>query len=264
MVPGVSGNDQRHDQQSQCDLCGLAAHRRGQFSTFMYLAGQRAGFALMSAFNSFVVDYATRQKLAGGNMNFFIVNQLPIFPPNSYESACRWSEGSLRAWILPRALELTYTAWDLEPFALDCGWSDPPFRWDDERRFLLRCELDAAFFHLYLPAEANGGWRLAEGEAAADLARLESNFQTPRSAVEYIMDTFPIVRRRDEEKHQGDYLTKRVILEIYDAMQEAIRTGRPYRALLDPPPADPHCSHSAGKTSPAHMMASASPPLAAQ
>jgi len=26
----------------------------------------------------------------------------------------------------------------------DCGWSDPPFRWDEERRILLRCELDAA------------------------------------------------------------------------------------------------------------------------
>ena len=34
--------------------------------------------------------------------------------------------------------------------ACDCGWSGPPFRWDEERRFLLRCELDAAFFHLYL------------------------------------------------------------------------------------------------------------------
>ena len=28
-------------------------------------------------------------------------------------------------------------------------WSVPRFRWDEARRFLLRCELDAAFFHLY-------------------------------------------------------------------------------------------------------------------
>ena len=50
-------------------------------------------------------------------------------------------------------------------------------------------------------------------------------FETPRDAVAYIIDCFPIVRRRDEEKYGGDYRTKRVILEIYDDMQEAIRTG---------------------------------------
>jgi hypothetical protein len=56
------------------------------------------------------------------------------------------------------------------------------------------------------------------------------------------MDTFPIVRRKDEEKH-GEYRTKRVILEIYDAMQDAIHTGQPYQTRLDPPPADPSCCH---------------------
>jgi hypothetical protein len=136
-------------------------------------------------------------------------------------------------------LELTYTAWDLEPFAQDCGWSGPPFRWDEERRFLLRCELDAAFFHLYLPTEANGDWRPAEGETAADLARLKASFRTPRDAVAYIMDTFPIVRRRDEENFDGDYRTKRVILDIYDALAESIRTGPPYQTRLDPPPGPP-------------------------
>jgi hypothetical protein len=67
--------------------------------------------------------------------------------------------------------------------------------------------------------------------------------QHPRDAVAYIMDTFPIVRRKDEEKYNGDYRTKRVILEIYDAMQESIRTGKPYQTRLDPPPADPRCCH---------------------
>ena len=81
-------------------------------------------------------------------------------------------------------LELTYTAWDLEPFAKDCGYDGPPFRWDEERRFLLRCELDAAYFHLYGIA---------------------------RDDVDYIMETFPIVKRKDEAQH-GEYRTKRVIL----------------------------------------------------
>ena len=55
----------------------------------------------------------------------------------------------IRDWLLPRVLELTYTAWDLKAFADDCGDDGPPFIWDPERRFQLRCEIDAAFFHLY-------------------------------------------------------------------------------------------------------------------
>lgn len=60
------------------------------------------------------------------------------------------------------------------------------------------------------------------------------------------METFPIVKPKDEQKH-GEYRTKRVILEMDDAMAEAMRTGNPYRTLLDPPPADPRVAHSPRK-----------------
>jgi hypothetical protein len=69
------------------------------------------------------------------------------------------------------------------------------------------------------------------------------SFPTPRDAMAYITDTFPIVRRKDEEKYNGDYRTKRVILEIYDAMQESIRNGHHYQTRLEPPPADPRGCH---------------------
>jgi len=183
------------------------------------------------------VDYVLRQKDSGGNLNFYILKQIPVLDPDTIQRTAFWAGAQIpvRDWLLPRVLELTYTAWDLEPFAQDCGWSGPPFRWDEERRFLLRCELDAAFFHLYLPAEANGDWKRAEGETAEDLARLKASFPTPRDAVGYIMDTFPIVKRKDEANFNGDYRTKRVILEIYDTMAEAMRTGQPYQTRLDPP-----------------------------
>lgn len=51
--------------------------------------------------------------------------------------------------------------------------------------------------------------------------------------VGYIRKAFPIVKRKDEQKH-GEYRTKRVILEIYDAMADAMKTGQPYRTILDP------------------------------
>src|SRR6266487_4385412 len=171
---------------------------------------------LASCNSSLAFDYVARQKLGGTHMNFFLLKQLPVLPPSQYTAICTWDNNvSLGDWIFPRAFELTYTAWDLEPFAKDCGYDGPPFHWNEERRFLLRCELDAAYFHLY---------------------------GIERDNVDYIMETFPIVKRKDE-KQSGEYRTKRVILEIYDKMKQAIETGEPYRTRLEPPPTDPSMAH---------------------
>jgi len=73
-------------------------------------------------------------------------------------------------------------------------------------RTKLRAELDAATFSLY-------------GVEHGD--------------IDYIMETFLIVKRRDEATY-GEYRTKRMVLEIYDQMDEAIRTGTPYESPFDP------------------------------
>lgn len=38
----------------------------------------------------------------------------------SRDDSVRQPTLTLRDWLLPRVLDLTYTAWDLEPFARDC------------------------------------------------------------------------------------------------------------------------------------------------
>jgi hypothetical protein len=199
--------------------------------------------ALLSSLLSFACDFVARQKVNGLHLRGHYLNQLPVPPPAVYAKPCPWANitrlawnntPTLGDWLLPRVLELTYTAWDLEAFANECGWNGSPFRWDEERRFLLRCELDAAFFHLYLGSESE--WQ-QQPEA------LTRAFAKPRHAVAYIMDTFPIVKRKDEAKHGGVYRTKETILQIYDALQESIRTGQPYQTRLAPPPADPRCCH---------------------
>ena len=81
---------------------------------------------------------------------------------------------------------------------------------------MLRCELDAAYFHLY---------------------------GIERQDVDYVLETFPIVKERDEKQY-GEYRTKHVILEIYDEMKHAIERGVPYQTRLDPPPADPAVAHA--------------------
>lgn len=223
-----------------------AIPRAGVGDKFLLLFSPENDLPLLNAtLDSFVFDYTARQKVGGLHLKYFTMRQLPVPPPATFRQECIWFDRTrpLCDWFLPRVLELTYTSWDLEPFAQDCRWIGPPFRWDEERRFLLRCELDAAFFYLYLSAGANGDWSRAEGETAEELAQLKASFPTPRDAVAYIMDTFPIVRRKDEQRYNGDYRTKRVILEIYNAMQDAIRSGHPYQTRLDPPPADPRCCH---------------------
>ena len=209
----------------------------------MWMPGAEPRAVLPTVLSSLACDYAARLKVGGTNLNFFIAKQIPVIPPYVFSKPAPWGDGvSLRDWFLPRILELTYTAYDLQPFARDCGHDGPPFRWDDERRFLLRCELDAACFHLYLPAHEDGGWiqaKEADGcphdESEQELAELKAHFPAPRDAVAYVIDTFPIIRRRDEKQH-GEYRTKRVILDRYDAMQAAIATGAPYTTVLDPPP----------------------------
>jgi hypothetical protein len=170
---------------------------------------------LVAMFSSFPFDYISRQKIGGTHLNIFVVEQFPVVAPETLSASSSWSSGLIEEWIKLRVLELVYTAWDLVPFARDVGYDGPPFRWDEERRFLLRAELDAAFFHLYGIA---------------------------RDDVDYIMETFPIVKRKDEKAH-GEYRTKRGILEIYDEMQKATDTGVPYQTRLDPPAADPRVAH---------------------
>ncbi|TAK32493.1 MAG: SAM-dependent DNA methyltransferase, partial [Myxococcaceae bacterium] len=118
---------------------------------------------------SFVLDYTARQKVGGAHLTYNYLKQLPVLPPSTYSAKAPWSLAmTLCDWMLPRVIELTYTAWDLEAFAADVGHHGPPFRWDPARRELLRAELDAAFFHLY-------------GLSPGDVA--------------YVMETFPIVKR---------------------------------------------------------------------
>ena len=217
-----------------------------------------AADALMAVarLNALAIDYVARLKTPDIHLNVTIFNQLPG-PPIALDRSDR------RDWygyISLRSLELVFTSWDMASFAQDCGWSGPPFRWDDERRFLLRCELDAAFFHLYLPAGKSGDWWSPEGETGDELALLKASFPSPRNAVAYIMDTFPIVRRKDEERY-GEYRTKRVILEIYDEMQQAMDTGRPFHTRLDPPPADPRVAHPADSARPGYQYEVQAPKL---
>ncbi|MEZ0161446.1 Eco57I restriction-modification methylase domain-containing protein [Streptomyces griseorubens] len=164
---------------------------------------------LAACLSSFALDFAARQKVGGTHLKFFTASQIPVASPAQLTPHAEF--------ITPRLLELTYTAHNMAPFAHDFGCTGSPFRWDPERRIIIRAELDAFFFHLY---------------------------GINRENVSYILDTFPIVKRKDQEKY-GEYRTKKLILAEYDRMAAAGLTlenpltegeSGTYRSTLTPPP----------------------------
>ena len=164
--------------------------------------------ALQANLSSIPFDYCARQKVGGLHLTYFTMRQLPVLRPTAYGMAAPWAPAmQIRDWILPRVLELTYTAWDVRAFAEDCGAGGPPFIWDPERRFQLHCEIDAAFFHLY-------------GISRDDTA--------------YVLDTLGVLEQSERREH-GEYRTKRVVLETYDALAAAAARGLRYDSPLAPP-----------------------------
>jgi hypothetical protein len=84
------------------------------------------------------------------NLNFFIIEQLPIFPPDTYAKRCPWnSKQTLERWVSDRVLKLTCTSNDMIPLAEAAGFDPPVHKWDPQERAELMAELDAAYFLLY-------------------------------------------------------------------------------------------------------------------
>ena len=121
-------------------------------------------------------------------MNWYIVEQLPVIAPEDYDR--QFGEKTARDLVRDHVLRLTYTAHDMAPFARDLGYGGPPFIWNEEERRHLRARLDALYFHLY---------------------------GISREDADYILSTFPIVRRQDEAAFNR-YRTRDLILAYMNAL----------------------------------------------
>lgn len=196
-------------------------------------------------------DWVVRQKLAGVNMNFFYVEQFPVLPPSVYTAE------DLR-FIVPRVLELVYTSWDMKPFADDVwreadeglravirphpptpspaalgeGFPFPPFTWDEDRRAILRAELDAYYARLYGLTRKQLRYILDP----ADLTERElADILDPWEEVRDLLDpagyaarvaasTFPgetfRVLKEKEIRQYGEYRTRRLVLEAWEKLAQ--------------------------------------------
>ena len=175
--------------------------------------------------NSLTVDLIARQKISGTHLTFGVLNQLPILPPD------RFSTVDI-LYIVPRVLELVYTAWDMQLFAKDI-WEEtneelreailcrnaecnagapsemftsrdsfplPPFRWSEQRRALIRAELDARIAKLY------------------GLTRDELRYILDPADVygpDFPGETFRVLKEK-EMRLYGEYQTRQLVLEVWD------------------------------------------------
>ncbi len=166
----------------------------------------RALALLIAQYNSFALDYILRQFLSQPSIPQGTFGQLPTLPPNAFGTLDVLVVGHGADWVIDRVAILVGSGIEMHAYVRELGREHLlPVEWDQERRAACRVELDAAMFLL---------------------------FGIERGDVEHIMDTFPIVKRKDEARF-GSYRTKELILEVYDAMQESIDSGTPYRSPLD-------------------------------
>ena len=111
-----------------------------------------------------------------------------MISPSGYSR--EFGNKTARELVRDHVLRLTYTSHNMTPFARDMGYDGTPFIWDEEERSHLRARLDALFFHLY-------------GISQED--------------ADYILSTFPIVKREDEKKFKT-YRTRNLILGYMNAL----------------------------------------------
>lgn len=152
--------------------------------------------ALLANLDSLTLDFIARVKVGGTHLTYGYLKQFPILPPDRYTDADL-------VFIVPRVLELTYTAHDLAPWAADLGYTGAPFPWSPERRAQLRAELDAYYARLY-------GLTRDELRYILDPADVMDD--------DYPSETFRVLKN-NELREFGEYRTRRLVLEAWDRLE---------------------------------------------
>lgn len=150
----------------------------------------------VASLGSLPFDFVARQKLGGTHLTIEIAKQLPVLPPEFYTA-------EKVSFLLPRVLELTYTSHSMAPFAGDLGYDGPPFAWDEDRRALLRAELDAWYARAY------------------GLTRDELRYILDPADVmgpDYPSETFRVLKKNEIARH-GEYHTAKLVLQAWDRLQ---------------------------------------------
>lgn len=216
---------------------------------------------LLGNLNSLCFDFIARQKIGGMSLSYFILKQLPVLRPESYKNI------SL-IFVATRVIELVYTAWDIKAFADDMWkeadetlrnviqkqwnenraatgghewtppeWTEidedgiplPPFKWDEDRRAVLKAELDAFYAKLYGLNRKQLRYILdPHGLSKEELKDILDPWEDPtcsgphalpdKPALDFPSETYRTLKE-NEEKQYGEYRTRRLVLEAWERLQ---------------------------------------------
>lgn len=153
---------------------------------------------LIGLWSSLTFDYIARLKVGGTHLTFGFLKQFPILPPSAFTPADL-------DFVVPRVLELTYTSHSLRLWAEDLGHFGAPFAWDEDRRALLRADLDAFFARKY-------GLTRDELRYILDPADVKG--------ADYPSETFRVLQT-NERRRYGEYRTQRLVLAAFDRLTGA-------------------------------------------
>jgi hypothetical protein len=211
-TPCIAWRDITNATNERTIIAALVCHPGVDSLRYIMLeGGPRDGVVVLACLNSFALDYVARRKVSGTHLSFSPMKQLPVPHPRRFQELAPWSRAStLHSWVAERSAALSAA----EPQMAAALGYERPIEWDEAQRVSWRTELDAAMFHIY-------AYR--------------------RDEVEYVMDTFPIVARKDRRNEglvdsDSNWRTKRLILGKYDELADFARTGTTYISPDPPPP----------------------------
>lgn len=173
---------------------------------------------LVAWLNSLLTEWFLRQRLQGLHLTWHILSQVPLPSRSAAYQRAGWDqEKTMVEWIAPRVAELSVTSVHLAPLAGELVGRYSAFIYNDDRRFRIRTEIDAALF-------------------------LMSGFSSDDAI--FVINSLDKVAAR-EISDFGEFRSRKEVPSVMEAMAEAQRTGTPYLTRLDPPPADPRVAHPA-------------------
>ena len=138
-------------------------------------------------------------------------------------------------------------AWDLQAFARDMGMDGAPFQWDDDRRAVIRAELDAWYAMKYGLTRKQLRYILDPHQLTArEIETLvadasEDSPDAPR-VKDFPGETFRVLKDR-ETRQYGEFRTARMVMEAWDALSKAGWDPSRYASPLTLPPGDARARH---------------------
>ena len=178
--------------------------------------------------------------MGNNHLKYHVFRQLPILRAYDYDDYDQ-------TFIVPRVVELTYTAWDVQAFARDMGMDGAPFRWDEDRRAVMRAELDAWYARKYGLTRKQLRYILDPHQLTAreieTLVADDTEDAPGAPRVEgFPGETFRVLRDR-EMRDYGEFRTARLVTEAWDALSNAGWDPSAYASPLAVPPGDARARH---------------------